>query len=73
LDIVEIFHTVCCGACAWDLSRVYYGLDFPFSKLSKAKKVSGTTALLGRIRKLMHTYIKCLAPFPLNVVYRIKQ
>jgi hypothetical protein len=19
LDIVEIFHTVCCGACAWEL------------------------------------------------------
>ena len=44
MDIVETFHTVCCGACAWDKSRVYYSLDFPFSKLSKAKKVSGTPA-----------------------------
>ncbi len=33
---------MCCCACAWDKSGVYYGLDFPFSKLSKAKRVSGT-------------------------------
>jgi hypothetical protein len=48
LDIVETFHAVCCGACAWDLSRVYYGLDFPFSKLSKAKKLAaqGGTAIM---------------------------
>jgi hypothetical protein len=52
-------------------TRVYYGLDFPVSKLSKAKKVSGTTSIffVFQVPPMLFCHLKS----KLNIVCNINQ